>query len=137
MAANLQSDDEAIAAINVTPLVDVVLVLLVIFLITAPTLYQNAIKVKLPSAANAEKTETSPLEFSLSKDSVIYWGKDVVTWEQLEARLGREMNDSRKGDTVLIRADESTPHGSVIRLMDACRKAGLGKFALSVQAKRK
>lgn len=131
------SDDDVISAINITPLVDVVLVLLVIFMITAPVIYQNAIKVKLPTAQNAEKTDSSPMDFTLSKDGKISWGKDLLTWESFEERLKNTPIDQLKTETAMIRADEATPHGQVIRLIDLCRKYGLTKFALNVSTPRK
>lgn len=135
MAGNFGSsaDDDVISGINITPLVDVVLVLLIIFLITAPVLYQSAIKVQLPKAKSGEQAEKSPLEFSLSKDGNLSWGKESIDWPTLNQRLSA-MGNQIAQQTAVITADEATSHGIVIKLMDALRQNGLTHFALTVEA---
>src|SRR6476659_6646273 len=81
------SEDDVISGINVTPLVDVVLVLLIIFMITAPVLYQSAIKVQLPKAKTGEQSNKSPLSFSISKEGSLAWGKEKIDWVTLTTRL--------------------------------------------------
>ena len=134
MAGFASTDDEVIAAINVTPLVDVVLVLLIIFMITAPVIYQSAIKVQLPRAASGEEAAKTPLSFTLTKEGKLSWGKDELEWDALGKRLaalGKEV----AAETAVISADEATPHGTVIRLMDVLRTAGLTRFALNVESR--
>lgn len=126
-------DDETISGINVTPLVDVVLVLLVIFLMTAPVIYQSAIKVQLPKAASGGNAEKSPLDFTLTREGTLLWGKDAISWEDLASRL-HSLGPAVTEQSALISADEATPHGTVIRLMDALRRAGLARFALNVDS---
>lgn len=133
MAGYNQSDDELVSAINVTPLVDVVLVLLVIFLITAPVIYQSAIKVKLPSAKSGEKAEKSILNFIITKEGAVLWNKDRLDWETLGKRLAT-LENKQPDTTAMISADESAAHGTVIRLMDTLRQAGINRFAMSVEA---
>ncbi len=135
MAAFSSSDDDVISGINVTPLVDVVLVLLVIFLITAPVLYQNAIKVQLPQAKTGEKMASSPLDFTIDKTGNLSWGKDAIRWDALGPRLAA-LGAHAADQTAIINADKDTPHGVVIRLMDALRSVGVIRFALDVQAAR-
>lgn len=135
MAAPLESgDEELISGINVTPLVDVVLVLLIIFMITAPVIYQSAIKVTLPKAKTGETTQKSPLNFSISKEGNVSWNDQPVDWKTLEDRL-KAMGQQNPEETALISADEGTPHGIVIRLMDTLRTAGLTHFALNVEGR--
>ncbi len=128
-------DDELVSAINVTPLVDVVLVLLVIFMMTAPVIYQSSIKVQLPRAKSGEQAEKSPLQFSLTKEGELLWDKDKITWEILAEKLGALGVLTEQ--TALISADENTSYAVVIRLMDSLRKAGLTKFALNVDGSGK
>jgi biopolymer transport protein TolR len=128
------SDDETISGINITPLVDVILVLLIIFMITAPVIYQSAIKVQLPKAKTGESTKKSPLVFTLTKEGQLSWDKDPISWEQLSKKL-LQIAGQLSQETALINADEATPHGTVIRLMDALRQAGLTHFALNVEGK--
>ena len=135
MAGNFGSsaDEDFISAINVTPFVDVVLVLLIIFLMTAPVLYQSAIKVQLPKAATGTQAEKSPLSFSIDKSGSLSWGKEAIDWKTLDQRLAA-LGPQVEQQTALIGADEATPHGAVIRLMDVLRQAGLTRFALNVDA---
>jgi len=127
-------DDEYVSGINVTPLVDVVLVLLVIFLMTAPVLYQSAIKVQLPKAKSGDsQAEKSPLSFSITKDGAVMWDKDVVDWNTLAQRV-EKITQSNPEQTAIISADEAVPHGTVVKLMDTLRQAGLTRFALNVES---
>ncbi len=126
------SDDEVISGINVTPLVDVVLVLLVIFLMTAPVIYQSAIKVQLPKAKSGEQAEKSPLNFAITKEGEVFWDKEQLSWEVLGQRLSA-LGATAGDQTAIISADQTTPHGTVVRLMDTLRQAGLTRFALNVE----
>lgn len=132
-----QDEDEVISGINVTPLVDVVLVLLIIFMITAPALYQSAIKVQLPKAKSGEELaqKKAPYQFTITQSGDLMWDKEKVDWNGLNQRLtalGAQAGDQ----TAVISADEQVPHGTVIKLMDSLRSAGLTKFALNVEAKK-
>ncbi len=127
------SDEDLISGINVTPLVDVVLVLLIIFMITAPVLYQSAIKVHLPKASTGQEAEKSPLTFSITREGTVSWGKEVMDWKTLAQRLSA-LGEKASQETAIISADEATSHGTVIRLMDALRQAGLTRFALNVES---
>lgn len=135
MASQLDSgEDDFISGINVTPLVDVVLVLLIVFMITAPVIYQSTIKVQLPKAKTGETTQKSPLNFSITKEGVVSWNNETVDWNTLETRLNA-LGQQNPDETALISADEGTPHGTVIRLMDMLRTAGLTHFALNVEGR--
>lgn len=128
------SDEDTISGINVTPLVDVVLVLLVIFLMTAPVLYQSAIKVQLPKASTGEEAgKKGPLNFTVSADGKVFWNSEELSWEKLNERL-HSLGDKVSEETAMISADQATPHGIVIKLMDSLREAGLVRFALNVEA---
>ena len=125
------SDEELFSGINVTPLVDVVLVLLVIFLMTAPVIYQSALKVQLPKALTGENQEKSPLRFTLSRDGQLSWGEEAVSWEELPARL-KALGPAASQESATLSADQATPHGTVVRLMDLLRQAGITRFGLNV-----
>lgn len=124
-------EDGIISEINVTPLVDVVLVLLVIFMLTAPVLYQSAIKVQLPKAQTGTESTPSPLSFTITNDGAVSWGKEKMDWIPLEQKLRALKNIGN--ETAIITADDKTPHGTVIKLMDLLRQNGLNRFALSVE----
>lgn len=129
-------DEEAISGINVTPLVDVVLVLLVIFLMTAPVIYQSAIKVQLPKARTGEEAGIKgPLNFTINSEGKIYWNAEELSWEKLTERLNA-LGPKVSEETAIISADETTPHGVVVKLMDSLRASGLVRFALNVEGKK-
>ena len=125
------ADDDVISGINVTPLVDVVLVLLIIFMITAPAIYQSTIKVQLPNAKTGDQAVKTAFEFALTKEGKLYLNKEDIDWNTLPNRL-QTLQKQNTDSTVVISADKDTSHGTVIRLMDALRAAGMTRFALNV-----
>ena len=133
MAAGFSSsEDEVFSGINITPLVDVVLVLLVIFMMTAPVIYQSAIKIELPKAHSGEASLQSPIQLGITKEGELLWNKQPIDWNALSGKLRDVPNLTDQ--TAILSADAATPHGTVIRLMDALRTAGLTRFALNVEA---
>jgi biopolymer transport protein ExbD len=121
-------DDDDISAINVTPLVDVVLVLLVIFMITAPVLYQGALDVKLPESGSAVRQDSAPLEVALNRYGGIEVDGRPMTPADLEAWVVQNHYDA-----ALILADGKVEHGKVIALMDRLRSGGVRKFSFGVE----
>lgn len=138
MAGNLNSlqDDEMISGINVTPLVDVVLVLLIIFLITAPVIYQSSIKIHLAKAATGEqreqRDESTSLNLAITKSGEILWNNERVDWSALDQRL-KGLGEKAAQKTAVISADRDTAHGTVVQLMDTLRKAGVSRMAINVE----
>ena len=132
MGSKYNADDGMIADINVTPLVDVVLVLLIIFMVTAPIIYHSAIKVELPSAQTGEQTQKTQFQFSITKDNQVYWEEEKIEWGQIEKKLN-DLGANVKDKTAIISADQESSHGTVVKLMDVLRKAGLMKFGLNVE----
>ena len=106
--------------INVTPLVDVMLVLLIIFMVTAPML-QQGIDVTLPKAATSQRVSASSgMTITLTKDHLVYLDGELVTAKELHQTL----TSVGGGKPVLIRADRFAYVGKLIELWDACRDAG-------------
>ena len=124
-------DDEAnpVSEINVTPLVDVMLVLLVIFMVTAPMLTAG-VAVDLPRTAAAPLTPPQPpLELSLTREGGLFLGQDAVEEAALEPRLAALHGESP--DRALhLRADRGIEYGEVLRVMGLVQKAGISKVAL-------
>ncbi len=118
--------------INVTPLVDVMLVLLVIFMVTAPIL-QQGVAVDLPRAelGPLEGNEI-PLVVSLTRDGELYLNEQKLTRAQLVNELGGVAEES-SDESVYIRADESLPYGEVISVMAAIREAGIRNVGMVTQ----
>lgn len=127
----------AIADINVTPLVDVMLVLLVIFMITAP-LMLNAIKLDLPKTKEVNplnlNTKQVVLSYTLSKD--FFLGKDRVLKSELLGAITNEFKKT-KSDTLFLRADFSMKYGEVASLMSFLKRGGIEKVALVTEVSQK
>jgi len=121
-------DDEVVSAINTTPLVDVMLVLLIIFLITVPVVTQS-IAVNLPKETNQIRvTKPENIELSVSKDGDVYWGTKLVPdMEELVKRLGKESVKNPQPE-VHIRGDDKSRYESVGRVIFACQRAGIMKI---------
>jgi biopolymer transport protein TolR len=117
-----------LAEINVIPLVDVVLVLLVIFMVTAPMLYRG-IDIRLPtSATNTIKPEARTV-LTIEKDQRLYLDKDQVSLIQLERRL-RALKHEHADVSVYLRADRDVPYGVVVQVMDEVKRAGIDKLGM-------
>ena len=130
-AANPKDDDGIISDINITPMVDVMLVLLVIFMITANFLKKDSININLPKVAAADSNMRESTQVALSKDGEFYLDDKPVTEEYLLTFLAREAK-YRPNIRVTLSADESISYGSVSRLMGLMRRSGVTKIALSV-----
>jgi biopolymer transport protein TolR len=116
------------AEINVIPLVDVVLVLLVIFMVTAPMLYRG-IDINLPkSATNTIKPEMRAV-LSIERDQRLYLDKDPISIVQLERKL-RALKDQSSDVSIFLRADREVPYGTVVQVMDSIKKAGIEKLGM-------
>ncbi len=118
-------EDEVNSAINTTPLVDVMLVMLIIFLITVPVVTQT-IAVNLPKETNVVRvTKPENIEIAVSKDGDVYWGTKLIPdMEELVQRLGKESVKNPQPE-VHIRGDDKTRYESVGRVIFASQRAGI------------
>jgi len=107
--------------INVTPLVDVCLVLLIIFMVVTPMMV-NGVPVHLPPAAIADPLAKQPLQITINADGVAYVGQSVLRSDQLADELQRLRAQSDR--PVIVRAEKTLPYGAVVKVLDACRTAG-------------
>ncbi len=128
------SGDEEITGINVTPFVDVMLVLLIIFMVTATYIANQAIGVNLPKAATGQDPGSKNLAFVLDKDENLFLNGAAVSFDNLAQLIGDERAKKQQDLQALISADRETPHGAVIKLIDAIRKNGITEFAINVES---
>jgi biopolymer transport protein TolR len=123
----------SLSEINVTPFVDVMLVLLVIFMVTTPMM-QSGIGVSLPQA----ETDTAPAEeglrLTVTPDKFIHIGNSVINVNLLERRL-QEYYYGKPKKVIYLQADESLPYGYVVEIMDIIKKAGIELLGLMTQPK--
>ena len=125
----LQSNRGPMAEINVTPLVDVVLVLLIIFMVTAPFL-QGGLEVDLPKVATKGLDVREGLIISVRRGGTIAVGERVVPMGQLEDALQRARAKDRP---VYLKADQSVPYGDIVSLIATLRRAGVASLGLVTQ----
>jgi biopolymer transport protein TolR len=124
-----------ISEINITPLTDVALVLLVIFMVTAPLIVQTGFSVKLPEATTASSQPTSPIVITIAADSSLYLNNVPVTRDSLVSLLQIRVRQGGAGAIAVIEADRSVPHGTVVDAMDLVRKSGIERLAISAEFK--
>ena len=117
-----------LAEINVTPLVDVMLVLLIIFMLAAPSL-QRGIQLELPKTVNAEKIDRSRIVVSLDREARIRLNDKLVHPDLLTQRM-EMLAQQTPDETVFLRADKLMPYGEVLLIMDKIRSAGMVNVAL-------
>lgn len=119
-----------LAEINVTPMADVIVVLLIIFMITVPAL-SNDPSVTLPDAINGGKQETEKLVVTLDRDGDVRIGNREVTEPELLGRLQAGLLELSEADRIVyVRADEALPYSQVERVLDLSRQAGAEQVAL-------
>ncbi|QDE71335.1 MULTISPECIES: ExbD/TolR family protein [Myxococcus] len=132
MAGGAQDNDDEITGINVTPLVDVVLVLLIIFMVTANFIVRETVEVDLPRAANGGETVQGLVNVVLDKEGKLFFDGTEMTEKDLEKRV-QEAVAKDKETRAIISADQSLPYGRVMRLIDVVKGQGIAKFALNIE----
>lgn len=135
MAINLKRKGP-VAEINVTPLVDVMLVLLVIFMITAP-LMLNGIKLELPKTKESHqlKLTTSQVVLSVSKSKELFLGKEKVLSQELAQEI-KNLFKQKKTDVLFLRADYGLKYGEVAKIMGQLKAAGILHIALVTEIEK-
>jgi biopolymer transport protein TolR len=121
----------ALADINITPLVDVVLVLLIIFMVTAPVL-QSGIEVNVPKTRTVKEVTEERTVITINKDQRVFLGNDAININQIAAKLRQKIRDPRN-QFIFLRADENVPFGAFATVMDAVKQAGITKISIVTQ----
>ena len=132
MAGGTQDDEGEITGINVTPLVDIVLVLLIIFMVTANFITKESKEVDLPSAAVAEAVLPESINLVMDKTGKLFFDGDEVDDATLRVRM-REARTKNKDVRAMIAADKTLEYGKVMMLIDTVNVEGIAKFALNIQ----
>ena len=128
-------DDDAIVDINITPFVDIILVVLIIFMVTTSYIMEQSIKVNLPDAATGEATEDVSLGLTLDTDNQIFLDGEPITEAALRERIQTEKTRTAALGTdviCLIAADHSVSHGDVVHLIDVVKQEGVARFAINI-----
>jgi len=120
---------QALSEINVTPFVDVMLVLLIIFMVTAPLL-QQGIDINLPQAQGKEMAPTERIIVTIKQDGKIYLDKSSMSLTELTAKLSKSKNKE-----VYLKADKDVPYGNVVTVMGELREIGIEKLGMVTEPK--
>ena len=124
--------EDAITGINVTPLVDIVLVLLIIFMVTAKLIVSKSVPLDLPKAATGSDIQTV-FSVVLSADGVTQVDSKTVPNDDAILPLAKQAHDKNAELRAVIKADTSVPHGRVIHVLDLLKQAQVAKIAFGVQ----
>jgi biopolymer transport protein ExbD len=114
--------------INVTPLVDVCLVLLIIFMVVTPVLV-TGMPVRLPDSSTAEGLAKQPMHITITADRIVFVDSVAIRVDQLDSELRRRSDEHRR--PVVVRADKTLAYGEVTQVLDACRAAGFENVGLA------
>jgi biopolymer transport protein ExbD len=120
-----------VAEINVTPLVDIMLVLLIIFMLTAHLIARQAIEVDLPRATQSTSTPPTTLAITVTKDGKIFLDADPVTPEALRSAIRVALAKDPKTQAV-IAGDQAVSHGRIVWVLDTVKSLGVTSFAIQI-----
>ena len=121
----------SLSDINITPLVDVVLVLLIIFMVTAPVL-QSGIEVNVPKTRSVKEITEERLVISINKEQRVFLGNDPVNINEIGAKIKQKIRDP-KHQSIFIRSDEDVPFGAFATVMDAVKATGITNVSIVTQ----
>jgi biopolymer transport protein ExbD len=134
-SSSLNDDDfEPISAINVTPFVDVVLVLLVIFMVTAPMIFKDVLQIQLPKAAVQSTQTSTSFGVVVTKDGQILINGQAVDEQGLQAEVRKVLSTNAQVQA-LISADTDSKHGDLVRAIEWVQSAGVRSFAIQIERK--
>ena len=134
--AGMFDDDDGgrmITDINVTPLVDIILVLLIIFMVTTTYIVNPTIKIDLPKAASGTEQTKTTLALTLTSEGSVYLNGERSDEAAVTRYIGTELPKNPELQAI-IAADKVVPHGSVVRMIDLVKRAGVRKFAINVES---
>jgi biopolymer transport protein TolR len=120
--------DTSLADINIVPFVDVMLVLLIIFMITAPIL-QSGIEVDVPKTQTVKELTEQRLVVTIDRGQLVYLGDDAINVHDLGKKVLAQMKDP-KADSVYLRCDETVPFGTFATVIDTLRQAGIENVSI-------
>lgn len=132
MAGQVQESEDSITGINIIPLVDIVLVLLIVFMMTASFIVAPAVKIELPTVSKADEPPPRSLHFLVDTSGTIYLEQKTLLPAEVSAIVIKEVA-ANPDVQVLVSADKGVPYGEVIELLDLVRSGGVKKFAISVE----
>lgn len=130
MGAKAGDSSETISEINMVPLIDIILVVLIIFMVTAPALIKPSVEVSLPEASSADETTPSLLNVSITADGTVMVNNETVDEDSAKNLSRAEVERNAEVQAVIV-ADKDLPYGQVIRVLDWIKSSGVKNFAVT------
>ena len=119
--------------LNVVPLVDVLLTLLIFFAVSSTFVVQQGIKVELPEAGAGGSKADKELYVTISSDGALYFGQARTTLQELPELIRAAAAPRKTPGVLVIKADQSVRHGLVVQVMDAAKQSGIGRLAIATR----
>ncbi|MDO8426812.1 MAG: biopolymer transporter ExbD [Deltaproteobacteria bacterium] len=136
MGWNIKGNDRLISEINITPLTDVMLVLLVIFMVTTPFIMTESFKIKLPKASTSDAEPGKGAVLAINEAGVISLNGRNIPSDELYSELKKAF-DSGVDKNVVIKADGNTRHGVIVKALDTAKLAGATKLSIATEREAK
>lgn len=130
MASKASSNNETISEINVVPLVDIILVVLIIFMVTAPALIKPSVAIDLPEASSSDETTPSLLNVAITADGTVMINNQEVNQEEAKNLARIEVERNPAVEAVIV-ADRELEYGVVVRVLDWIKSTGVNRFAVT------
>ena len=131
MAGGASRKRGIVSEINVTPLVDIMLVLLIIFMLTAHLIAKQAIEVELPRAANSSTLPPTTLAVTLTRDGALFLNSEPTTPDALRTAVRAAIQKDPKTQAIIV-GDKAVSHGRVVWLLDTIKSLGVTSFAIQI-----
>ena len=129
-----ENEEDINAEINMTPLIDIMLVLLIIFMVTSSVTIETGAEVELPevSETNKSSSEKTAVFVSLVRDEILRVNGQKASWENLESMINKALTEE-KTQMVILEGDRASKLGQAVSIIDVAKKAGAKKFAIAAQ----
>lgn len=125
--------NRVMSEINITPLTDVMMVLLVIFMVTTPLIMKASIDINLPKAHAKKAAPVERLQIMLARDGTLYVNRDPVSVKNLGNHLKKYFKQKPSDPSVTVAADKDVPYGDAVQVLDIARRAGAQKLVLAAE----
>ena len=132
---NFNVSNKPLSVFSYSSLTDIVLLLIIFFLLTSQFVVQTGVKVKLPGSKTNEQSEPTQMVVTITPDNAIYIGSDQIGIDRLTQKL-TEIRNTQKQNTLIIRADKTVQIDWVIKIIDAAKAAGIGKFTIETEKEK-
>ena len=130
---NFSPSEDPRPEVNMVPMVDIILQLVIFFMVTTTFAVSSGLDVKLPQTKAQDVREPATLTLTLTKENKLYLDQSPVTLEELPAVLAQKKAPAGRESMVIIRADREVTHGQVVHVMDLAKSAGIGHLAIATE----